>query len=85
MKRCGVDSSGKHGFRRNGFGEQRSVSKAIHFEFLQGIAHGRNLAEHLYFRSAALDPVSGRNLSPARVKRFRDGWEEGLVAAAIAR
>ena len=85
MKRCGVDSSGKHDFRQNGFGEQRSVSKAIHFELLQGIAHGRNLAEHLYFRSAALDPVSGRKLSPTRVKRFRDGWEEGLVAAAIAR
>ena len=85
MKRCGVDSSGKHDFRRNGFGEQRSVSKAIRFDFLQGVAYGRSLAEQIYFRTAALDPVSGRKLSPARVKRFRDGWEEGLVAAAISR
>ena len=85
MKRGGVDSSGKHDFRRNGFGEQRSVSKAIRFEFLQGVAYGRSLAEHLYFRTTALDPVSGRKLSSARVKRFRDGWEEGLVAAAISR
>lgn len=62
-----------------------AASQAIRFDFLQGVAHGRSLAEHHYFRTAALDPVSGRNLLPTRVKRFRDGWEEGLVAAAIAR